>query len=182
VTQHSYQQEFQKALDHFQRELAGLRTGRASPSLLEGLRAEYYGTQTPLNQLATITAPEPMLLQLQVWDASAIQEVEKAIRSSHLGLNPVVDSQLIRVPLPKLTEERRQELVKLAKQKAEAARISVRTIREEAMKVIKEQALEGTLSEDSAEQARKVLQKSVDRANTDIQSLLEKKEAEILTI
>lgn len=177
-----YQAEFQKPLEHFQHELAGLRTGRAAPSLLEDLRAEYYGTPTPLNQLATITAPEPMMLLVQVWDASAVPEIEKAIRASNLGLNPAVDGQVVRVPFPQPTEERRQELVKLAKQKAESARISIRSIREEAMKAIKGQETAGDLSEDGADNARKMLQKAVDTANDEVQSLFEKKQKEIMTL
>lgn len=182
MTVHSQQGDFDKALSHYQHQLAGIRTGRATPSLLEDLHANYYGTPTPLNQLATITAPEPGLLHVQVWDATALPEVEKSIRSSHLGLNPVVDGQLIRVPLPQLTEERRQELIKLAKQRAEAARVSIRSVREEAMKKIKDEETGGDLSEDQAEVSRKALQKSVDAANEEIHSLLEHKQAEILKI
>lgn len=179
---HIQQSDFDKTLSHYQHELAGIRTGRAMPSLLEDLHADYYGTPTPLNQLATITAPEPMLLHVQVWDAAVIPEVEKSIRSSQLGLNPVVDGQLIRVPLPQLTEERRQELIKIAKQKAEAARVSIRSVREEAMKDIKGQETEGAISEDEADIARKSLQKSVDTANRGILALLEHKQAEISKI
>ncbi len=179
---HTQEGKFEKALEHFQRELASLRTGRATPSLLEDLRADYYGTPTPLNQLATITAPEPMLLHVQVWDANAIQEVEKSIRTSHLGLNPVVDGQRIRVPLPQPTEERRKEIMKLAKEKVESARIHVRSIREEVMKKIKEQEADGALSEDEAEIGRKTLQRAVDSANAQIQSLFEKKQVEIMKI
>lgn len=175
-------EEFAKALEHFQHELATIRTGRATPALLEDIRVEYYGTPTPLNQLASINAPEPMMLTVQVWDVSVLQAVEKAICTSSMGLNPNVDGQLIRVPLPSLTEERRQELVKLAKQKAEAARVSIRTIREESMRVIKNAETEKEISEDIAEAQRKELQKIVDEQNERIRSLLEKKQEEILKL
>lgn len=171
---------FLKSLEHFRHDLAQIRTGRANPAMLEGILVEYYGTPTPLQQVAGINAPEPMLLTVQVWDSNALQAAEKAIRSSGLGLNPVVDGQLIRVPFPPLSEERRNELVKLARQKAEAARVSVRAVREEQMRALKKTEEDGKLSEDAAELQKKDIQKQVENANETIQAVIEQKEREIL--
>ncbi len=171
-----------KATDFFAHELGTVRTGRASPSLLEEVKAEYYGTMTPLNQLGSITAPESNLLVVQAWDASAIPAVEKAIRQSQLGLNPAVDGQVIRVPIPPLTEERRHELVKIIKQKAEAARVSIRSLREEAMKAIRDEEQEKTVSQDEAELKKKEIQRQINTANDKIQKLYEQKEKELFRI
>lgn len=173
---------FQSTLDHYLHELQQIRTGRASPSILEDLKAEYYGTMTPVKELASISAPEPMMLVLQVWDAQAVQGIEKAIRGSTLGLNPAVEGQLIRVPFPSLTAERRDELAKVAKQKAEGAKISVRSIREEHLKDVRQREQDGTLSEDQAEIERKDLQKAVDAVNALIHAQLEQKQKEIQTL
>lgn len=175
-------QHLMQAVDAFQRELSVLRTSRATPALVEDLRAEYYGTMTPLKQLASITAPEPMLLVVHVWDAASLQAVERAIRSSDLGLNPAVEGQVIRVPLPPLTEERRQELVKILWQKSEAARVRIRAAREEAMKRVRNAETGKTMSEDAAEGMRKEVQRSVDEANTQVATLTEQKEQEILRL
>lgn len=169
-----------KSLEHFRHDLAQVRTGRANPVMLEGILVEYFGTPTPLQQVAGINAPEPMLLTVQVWDSNALQAAEKAIRSSGLGLNPVVDGQLIRVPFPPLSEERRNELVKLVHQKAEAARVSVRAIREEQMRALKKAEEDGELSEDATELQKKDIQKQVENANETIQAATEQKEQEIL--
>ena len=117
------------AVEAFRRELAGVRTGRAHPSLIEGLQVEHYGQTQPLNQLGTINAPEARLLSVQVWDAAAVQSVVKAIQTSDLGLNPNIDGQMVRLPIPQLTEERRREYVRLVHQKAEDARVAVRNVR-----------------------------------------------------
>lgn len=175
-------EQFQKAIDFFQKELASLRTGRATPALVEHIRVDYYGTLTPLQQLATITAPEPRMILIEAWDASVVSSIEKAILQSDLGFNPAVDGQRIRVPLPQLTEERRQELVKLAKQKAEAARVSVRAIREERIKELKREEKEGTRSEDEIALEQKELQKLVEKQNATIEQSLKQKEEEIVRI
>lgn len=178
----STQEQFAKTIEFFRTELAGLRTGRASPSLLEGIRVECYGTMTPLHQVASIAAPEPYQLVVQVWDATIIPAVTQAIQKSDVGLNPSPEGQLIRVPIPALNEERRLALVKIAKQKAEVAKVGIRTHREEAMKLLRKALDEKTLSEDAVEASRKEIQRLVESVNGDIQRLLEKKEEEILTV
>lgn len=172
----------EKAIHHFQHELGQLRAGRANPAMLEEILVDYYGTPTPLKQLAGINAPEPMLLTVQVWDTNALQSAEKAIRSSDLGLNPVVDGQIIRVPFPQLSEERRKEYVKLARQKTEAARVSIRAIREEHMRLLKNSEGKGEISEDATELRKKEIQKHVDEANEQLRTILEEKEKEILSL
>lgn len=175
-------QQMERAVDFFLRESSTLRTGRATPALIEDLRADYYGTMTPLKQLASINAPEPMLLVLQVWDAAAAQSVERALRSSELGLNPVVEGQTIRLPLPSLTEERRQELVKVLRQKAEAARVRIRSLRDDAMKRVRIAETEKMMSEDSAQAEKKEIQHVVDMVNERVAAFVEQKEQEILHI
>lgn len=178
----SIQQDFSKCIQFLERELAGIRTGRAKPSLVEAIPVEYYGTATPLVQLATISAPEPRLLVIEAWDASVIPNVEKALRQSDLGLNPAVDGLRIRLPIPPLSEERRLEMVKIVKHKAETARISVRNTREEFLKQIKRDEKAGALSEDGADLQRKELQKLTDGANSQIDEIVSAKEKEILTV
>lgn len=178
----TYERQFQKTTEFLQHEFSSIRAGRANPALIEHCKAEYYGTPTPLNQLGTILASDPMTLQMQVWDASAVPAVEKAIRQSDLGLNPAVEGQLLRIPIPLPSEERRQELVKLAKQKAESARVSIRTTREEAMKHLRQQEEAKTLSEDQAALLKKELQKLVDAANQQVQRMLTAKEEDILRV
>ncbi len=136
------------AVDALNRELSGLRTGRASVNLLDAVKVDAYGSPTPINQIGNINVPEPRMLTVQVWDGGMIKAVEKAIRESGLGLNPSVDGQLVRVPLPALTEERRQELTKIAAKYAEEARISVRNVRRDAMEALKKSEKDGDISED----------------------------------
>ncbi|MDR5708258.1 MAG: ribosome recycling factor [Armatimonadota bacterium] len=173
-------QRMQKSVEATRRELAGLRTGRAHPGLVEHIRVEYYGTPVPLNQLATITAPEPRLLVIQPWDKSALRNIEKALMQSDLGLNPTSDGNVLRVPIPPLTEERRQDLVRLARKLAEEGRVAVRNIRREAKETIEELEDEGEISEDEARRAQEELQKLTDRFIEEIDALLQRKEAEIL--
>jgi len=162
------------------RELATLRTGRASPALLEHIKVEYYGTHVPLNQLATITAPEPRLLVVQPWDRSAAKAIEKAILQSELGLVPSSDGVVLRVPIPPLTEERRRELVRVARKHAEEGRVAVRNVRREAKETLEELEEAREISEDQARRAQEELQKLTDRFIAEIDALLQKKEAEIL--
>ena len=176
------EEQFQKVIEFFRKELAGLRTGRAAPALVEHIRVDYYGTLTPLQQLATVTAPEPRQILIEAWDASVVPNIEKAILQSDLGLNPAVDGQRVRIPLPQLTEERRQELVKLAKQKAEAARVSIRAIREERNKELRRAEKDGKQSEDDIAMEQKELQRLVEKQNTTIEEVLKKKEEDIVRI
>lgn len=176
------QQRMQKAVEATRRELQGLRTGRAHPGLVEHIRVEYYGTTVPLNQLATISAPEPRLLVIQPWDKSALRNIERALMQSELGLVPTSDGNVLRVPIPPLTEERRQDLVRLARRLAEEGRVAIRNIRREAKEMIEELEDGGEISEDEARRAQEELQKLTDRFVGEVDALLQRKEAEILEI
>jgi ribosome recycling factor len=176
------EQRMNGALEALKREFSKLRVGKAMPSLLEGIVADAYGSATPLNQLATIGAPEPRLLVVQPWDKSLIGAVEKAIRSSDLGLNPGNDGQVIRVPIPALTEERRKELVKVAKGYAEDGRVAVRNVRRDANEALKKEHKDGDLTEDEEKRAHGRIQEVTDRFVKEIDSTLAAKEKEILEI
>ncbi len=175
-------QRMQKAIEATRHEFASLRTGRASPALLEQIRVDYYGTPTPINQLATITVPEPRLLVIQPWDKKFVKEVERAILKSELGLVPSSDGVHVRVPIPTLTEERRRELVKVAHRHAEEGRIAVRNIRREAKELLEELEEAGDVSEDDAKRAIEELQKLTDKAIADIDALLAAKDKEIMEV
>lgn len=173
---------FEKATTHLKNECKQIRTGRANPALVENIFVEYYGTKTPLNQIANITIPDPRSIVVQPWDKSVIKEVEKAIRNSPLGLNPMNEGISIRVPVPTLTEERRKELAKVLHEKVEQARVSIRNIREEIWKTIKEKESTGAMSEDDLFRSQKDLQKIVDEQNEVARKIGEEKEKEIMTI
>lgn len=161
-------------------DLGGLRTGRAATSLLDPVQVEVYGANMPLNQIATVSAPEPRLLSVQVWDKSNVGPVDKAIRSAGLGLNPIVDGQNIRLPIPDLTEERRKELAKLAGQYAEKARIAARNVRRDGMDAIKTDEKKGVISEDDKKRLEGEVQKLTDATIADIDAAATAKEKEIL--
>jgi ribosome recycling factor len=168
------------ALDTLKHDLGGLRTGRASTTLLEPIQVEVYGSHMPLNQVATVTAPEPRMLAVQVWDRSNVQLVEKAIRSSGIGLNPIVDGQNLRLPIPELTEERRKELAKLTHQYAEKAKIAVRNVRRDGMDVLKNAEKKHEISQDDQKRLEAEVQKLTDRFIADIDQSAGAKEKEIL--
>lgn len=170
------------AVDVLKREFAGLRTGRASASLLEPLTVSAYGSEMPLNQVGTINVPEPRLLAIQVWDKNLVKAVEKAVRTSELGLNPAVDGTLIRVPIPELSEERRAELAKVAARYAEAARVAVRNVRRDGMEQLKRMEKDGELSQDDHHKAAETVQELTDGEIKQINDLLAAKEAEIMTV
>lgn len=170
----------EKAVEAVRREFAGVRTGKASPALLEGLRVEAYGSALPLNQVATIAAPDPRLLTVQPWDRSLLGAVERAIKSSELGLNPSNDGTLIRVPIPPLTEERRRELVKVLHKMAEEGRVSVRHARQAAKEVLEKARRDGKLAEDDERRQLKELQKLTDEYVARIDALLKAKEQEVM--
>lgn len=178
--------EADEKMDHsveaFRRELNGVRTGRAHPSLIEGLMVDYYGALTPLKQLGTINAPEPRLLTVTVWDRSAVSAIQKAIQSSDLGLNPAIDGQVLRLPIPPLTEQRRKELVKLVHHKAEDARVAVRNVRRHAHDELRKLEKEGGMSQDDLKRAEDELQKLTDRHIAVIDAESKKKEAELLEV
>jgi len=170
------------AIEHLKKELSNIRTGRANPSLVENLQVEYYGTRTPLLQLASISAPDPRSILIQPWDKNALKDIEKAVQTSPLGINPVNEGNAIRLPIPALTEERRKDLVKVINQKTEEAKISIRNIREEIWRQLKEQKTAGTISEDDMYALQKKLQELVDGYNLQVKEISEGKELEIMTI
>lgn len=163
-------------------ELSGLRTGRASASMLEPVTVEAYGATMPLNQVATVSVPEPRLINVQVWDRSMAQAVEKAIRESSLGLNPVVEGQVMRIPIPELNAERRQELVKVAHKYAEQARVAVRHVRRDGMEDIKRSEKSEGLSQDEMRSLSEKVQKLTDEKVAEIDQVVSAKEQEISQI
>ncbi len=167
------------AIEVMQGEFQGLRTGRASTGLVDGITVDAYGSQMPLNQVGSVSVPEARLLSVQVWDKSMVNPVVKAITNAGLGLNPQPDGQLIRIPIPDLTEERRVELAKVAAKYAEQARISVRNVRQDGMQTIKRMKNDGDISEDDQKHYEEDVQKLTDRKIGEIDSTLEKKEGEI---
>jgi ribosome recycling factor len=170
------------AIEVLRKEFAGLRTGRASASLLEPVTVDAYGTEMPLNQVGTVTVPEPRLLSVQVWDKNLAKAVEKAIRNAGLGLNPAADGTLIRIPVPELTEERRAELSKVAARYAEAARVAVRNVRRDGMDQLKRQEKDGLVSSDEHHKLSDQVQQLTDREIKRINDMLAAKETEIMTV
>jgi ribosome recycling factor len=170
------------AVEVLRKEFAGLRTGRASASLLEPISVSAYGSEMPLNQVGTVGVPEPRMLSVQVWDKSLVKAVEKAIRSADLGLNPAVDGTLIRVPIPELSEERRAELAKIAARYAEAARVAVRNVRRDGMEQLKRQEKDGEISQDAHHKVAQQVQELTDSEIKQINDLLAAKATEIMTI
>ncbi|HEX7851685.1 MAG TPA: ribosome recycling factor [Sphingomonas sp.] len=169
------------AVEALKHDLGGLRTGRASTALLDPVTVEVYGANMPLNQVATVSAPEPRMLSVQVWDKSNIGPVEKAIRSAGLGLNPINDGNTLRLPIPDLTEERRKELAKLAGQYAEKARIAARNVRRDGMDSLKTDEKKGVYSEDERKRHESDVQKATDSTIADIDAVATAKEKEILS-
>jgi ribosome recycling factor len=174
--------KMKKCVDAGSHELTLVRTGRATPSMFEHLKVDYYGTLTPLNQLANITAPEPSLIMIQPWDKNSISSIEKAVLKAGFELTPVVSGDVIRIPFPPLSEERRKELVRVAHQLAEECRVSVRNIRREARDEIKNLEKQGEIAEDEAFKAQEDLQESTDKFIHLIDKALHEKEKEILEV
>lgn len=175
-------EKMNKVITAFQRELITLRAGRATPALLDRIEVDYYGAVTPLNQLAGISAPEARLLMIQPWDKNSMAEIEKAILKSDLGLTPNNDGNVIRLTIPQLTEERRVELVKLVRKKAEESKVSVRNIRRIANEGIKQLEKSGELSEDDRRRAQDDIQEITDQKIKEIDEVLEQKEKEIMEV
>ena len=182
VSVDEYKSKMENTLKIFHEELNRLRTGRATPSLLEPVFVEAYNSKMKISELATVNAPEPKLLTVQVWDKSMVQNIEKSIRESELGLNPNTDGQLIRVPIPDLTEERRTELTKVASKFSEDAKISIRNIRRDAMDKIKEDQKNSLISEDEQKSMSEDIQKATDEKTKEIESVFEEKKKEIMQI
>ena len=170
------------AVDALRRELGGVRTGRAHPSLIENLQVDYYGAHTPLKQLGNIGTPEARLLTIQVWDRGAVKAIEKAIQSSDLGLNPAIDGQLIRLPIPALTEQRRRDMVKMVHTKTEEARVAVRNVRRHAHDELRKSEKAGEMSQDDLHRSEDELQKITDGHIATIDGEGKKKEAELLEV
>jgi ribosome recycling factor len=172
----------QGATQLLKQELSGLRTSRASPSLLEPVQVEAYGSHMPLNQVATVSVPEPRLLSVQVWDKSLVHAVEKAISAANLGLTPSTEGQVLRLRIPELNEERRRDLVKVAHKYAEAARVAVRHVRRDGLDVLKKLEKDHQISEDDGKRSAEQVQKLTDETITDLDKILASKEKEILTV
>jgi ribosome recycling factor len=163
-------------------ELGGLRTGRASINLLEPVSVQAYGSHMPLNQVASVTVPEPRMLSVQVWDKSMVGAVERGIREANLGLNPIIEGQLLRIPIPELNAERRQELVKVGHKYAEQARIAVRHVRRDGLDLLKKLEKDGDITEDDERRHSDAVQKATDQAIAEIDMLLATKEKEITQV
>ena len=176
------EEKMKKAVEATQRELAGIRTGKATISLLDGIRVDYYGSIVPLSQVANITTPDPKLLVIQPWEKKLIPEITKAIQKSDLGLNPQSDPNVIRLPIPPLTEERRKELVKLVKKLAEEGKIAIRNIRREANDSLKKAEKDKQISEDENRKSQEKVQELTDKYIESIEDLIAKKEKEVMEV
>lgn len=176
------ERKFRKAVEVTAQEFSGIRTGRASPSLVERLQVNYYGAMTPLNQVASISAPEPRLIVIQPYDRNSIAEIEKAITQSDIGLMPSDDGEVIRLPVPQLTEERRKELGKLVRTRAEEGRVAVRNIRREAVEALRGEEKDGRSTKDDLHRGMEEVQKLTDRYIREIDELMEKKTDELMQI
>ena len=175
------ERRMQGAVDSLKGDLGGLRTGRANTSLLDPVVVEVYGSMMPLNQVATVSAPEPRMLSVQVWDRANVTPVEKGIAHANLGLNPMIDGQTLRLPMPDLTEERRKELAKLAGKYAENAKIAIRNVRRDANEALKEDEKKKEISEDERKRKEDEVQKLTDRFIAEVDAAAEHKEKEIMT-
>jgi ribosome recycling factor len=178
----SARQRMDKALDAMRREFSSVRTGKASPALLDTVRVEAYGTQMPLNQVATVSVPEPRMLVIQPFDRAMMGPIEKAIQTADLGLNPSNDGKVVRVPIPALTEERRKEFARLLHKMAEDGRVAVRQARKDANDEIKHRQKDGEISEDEARREQDQVQKLTDQYVDKIDELLKHKEAEVMEV
>ncbi|MGE5596560.1 MAG: ribosome recycling factor [Hyphomicrobiales bacterium] len=176
------EEKMEGAVQALRRELNGVRTGRAHPSLIESLPIDYYGASTPLKQLGAINAPEPRLLTIQVWDRSAVNPISKAIQASDLGLNPNIDGQTIRLAIPPLTEQRRKEMVKLVHNKTEEARVAVRNVRRHTNDELRKAEKDGDISQDELKRREDELQKMTDRYILALDAEAKKKETELLEV
>jgi ribosome recycling factor len=171
-----------KSHDSLKRELSKLRAGRASAALLDGIKADYYGTPTPLAQMAHVNIPEPRLLTVKPWDRSMVKAVEKALRESDLGLNPQVDGDVVRIPLPPLTEERRKEFVKIARKYGEECKVAIRKARHDALDMLSTFETEGQSSADEVDRAKKKVEETIQEAVKQVDSMIANKEKDILEV
>jgi ribosome recycling factor len=176
------QASLDKGIESFKRDLTKVRTGRANLAILDGVRVDYYGTPTPLNQVASLNVADPRLITIKPWERNLIPEIEKAVRSAQLGLNPSSDGELVRLPMPALTQERRQELVKLVKKMAEEGKVALRAARRDSNEMLKELLKDGGITEDDERNGLKKVQETTDKAVAKIDEILAKKEGEILEV
>ena len=170
------------AVNAFKSDIASLRTGRASANILDPITVEAYGSRVPLNQVANITVPEARMLGVSVWDKSMVSAVERAIRESHLGLNPIIDGQNLRIPLPELNEERRKSLVKVAHEYSEKAKVAIRHVRRDGMDTLKKSEKDGVIGQDESRSLSEKVQKMTDETITEVDRLLADKEKEIMQV
>lgn len=175
-------EKYEKTKEVLKHEMVALRAGRANPQLLDRIMVDYYGTQTPLNQMANIMSPEPRMLTISLWDTKAIPLVEKAIQKSDLGLNPSNDGKIIRLVIPELNEERRKDLLKVVKKTAEDAKVAIRSIRRDAMDQFKKLKKDSQITEDDQKKAEEELQKVTEAAIKDLDKIAEEKEKEIMAV
>jgi ribosome recycling factor len=178
----SLDDDIAKAMEVFQRELAKVRTGRASTNMLDGIRLDYYGTATPLNQVASVSVPDPRLIVVKPWEKRIIPDIEKAIRDAGLGVNPSSDGEIVRLPIPPLTQERRKELTKVVKRIGEDARVAVRNCRRDARELLEQAGKDREITEDDVDQGLKKIQAVIDKAIEKIDAIAEKKQAEIMEV
>lgn len=171
-----------KTVEVLRKDLASVRAGRANPAVLDKITVDYYGTPTPINQLANVSVPDPRMITIQPWDKSAIKDIEKAIMKSDLGINPSNDGIVIRLNIPQLTADRRAEIVKTVKKKAEDAKVAIRNIRRELIDDIKQVEKEKLVSEDDAKKAQEKAQKLTDKIIKDIEDILDKKDKEVMEV
>ncbi len=171
-----------KAVEAIGRELAGIRTGKATTTILDGVKVEYYGTMTPLKQVASISAPDPKLLVVQPWEKNTVGDIVRAIQKADLGLNPVTEGNVIRLPIPPLNEERRREMVKLVKKFGEDGKISIRNIRRDAIEKLKKAEKNSDISEDDLHNGQKHIQEITDNHISRIDEMVEAKEAEVMEV
>lgn len=176
------EEKMKKTIEHLTKDLAAMRAGRANPAMLDRIMVDYYGEPTPLTQLANITVPEARLIVIQPWDKSSIGSIEKAVMKSDLGVNPSNDGNVIRIAIPQLTEERRKDMVKLIKKRAEEARVAVRNIRRDANDMLKSLEKDKSVSEDESKKGMDDVQKSTDKFIKDIDSILAAKEKDIMEV
>ncbi len=176
------EEKMEKVLNVFSEKLSEVRAGRANPAILNKVRIDYYGTQTPINQVAAISVPEARLIVIQPWDASVLKEIEKAILASDIGINPNNDGKVIRLAFPELNEERRKELVKDIKKMGEEAKVAVRNVRREGIDLAKSMQKNGEMTEDELKHAENEIQKMTDKYVEEVDKVLEKKEKEVMSV
>ena len=178
----SLEEKMEKAIEVFSQKLSEVRAGRANPAILNKVKIDYYGTQTPINQVAAISVPEARLIVIQPWDASVLKEIEKAILASDIGINPNNDGKVIRLAFPELNEERRKELVKDIKKMGEETKIAVRNVRREGIDAAKSMQKNGEMTEDELKHAENEIQKMTDKYIDEVDAVLEKKEKEVMSV